>query len=155
MRDYLRKFWHGWPAALVAVPVSLGAIEFFAEVEHLHFVLFPSTAAVALSLFTAPTGPNATWRSTVLAPAFGALVGMFAANVLEPGFLEVMIVVTACMLGMRLMGVMVPAVLACAIVPLFAGPDFLTLQYPAAVLAAKFFLFVMFTLWRRTLPLTA
>jgi HPP family len=118
-------------------------------------VLFPSTAAVALSLFTAPTGPNATWRSAVLAPAFGALVGMFAANVLEPGFLEVIIVVTVCMLGMRLMGVTVPAVLACAIVPLFAGPDFLTLQYPAAVLAAKFVLFVMFTLWRRTLPLAA
>lgn len=115
MTAYAKKLWGGWTAALIAVPLVLGAIELFAEVDHLHYLLFPSTAAVA--------------------PVLGALIGVFAANVLEPGFLEVVIVTAATMLGMRLLGVVVPAVLACAIVPLFAGPD-------------------LFHGWRRTLPAT-
>jgi hypothetical protein len=146
------KHWGGWTAALIAVPLVLGVIELLAEVEHLHFLLFPSTAAVALSLFTSPFGPNTTWRAAVAAPVLGAFIGMVAANVLTPGFLEVVIVTAASMVGMRLLGVVVPAVLACAIVPLFAGPDYLTIQYPIMVFVAKNILFLMFHGWRRTIP---
>jgi hypothetical protein len=99
--------WGGWPAALVAVPLNLGAIELIQEVEYLHFLLFLSTA-VALILFTSPFGPNATWRAAVVVPVLGAFVGMFAANTLEPGFLEV-VIVSAAMIGMSLSRVTVPA----------------------------------------------
>lgn len=154
MTAYVNKLWGGWTAALIAVPLALGAIELFAEVDHLHFLLFPSTAAVALSLFTSPFGPNTTWRAAVVAPVLGAFIGMAAANVLQPGFLEVVVVTAASMLGMRLLGVVVPAVLACAIVPLFAGPEYLTIQYPIMVFLAKNLLFLIFHGWRRTIPAT-
>ena len=154
MTAYVNKIWGGWTAALIAVPLALGAIELVAEVDHLHFLLFPSTAAVALSLFTSPFGPNTTWRASVVAPVLGAFIGMVAANLLEPGFLEVVIVTAASMLGMRLLGVVVPAVLACAIVPLFAGPEYLTIEYPVMVFLAKNLLFLMFHGWRRTIPAT-
>lgn len=154
MTAYVNKIWGGWMAALIAVPLALGAIELVAEVDHLHFLLFPSTAAVALSLFTSPFGPNTTWRASVVAPVLGAFIGMVAANLLEPGFLEVVVVTAASMLGMRLLGVVVPAVLACAIVPLFAGPEYLTIEYPVMVFLAKNLLFLMFHGWRRTIPAT-
>jgi hypothetical protein len=154
MTAYVNKIWGGWTAALIAVPLALGAIELVAEVDHLHFLLFPSTAAVALSLFTSPFGPNTTWRASVVAPVLGAFIGMVAANLLEPGFLEVVVVTAASMLGMRLLGVVVPAVLACAIVPLFAGPEYLTIEYPVMVFLAKNLLFLMFHGWRRTIPAT-
>lgn len=154
MTAYANKVWSGWTAALVAVPLALGAIELFAEVDHLHFLLFPSTAAVALSLFTSPFGPNTTWRAAVVAPVMGALIGVFAANTLQPGFFEVVAVTASAMIGMRLLGVVVPAVLACAIVPLFAGPEYLTIEYPIMVFVAKTLLLLMFRGWRRTIPAT-
>jgi hypothetical protein len=62
-------------AAFVAVPLALGLIEFFAEDEHLRFLLFPSVGAIAYKLFTTPVGSHATWRGGVIAPTVGAAIG--------------------------------------------------------------------------------
>ncbi len=149
---YARKLWHGWTAAFVAVPLALGAIEYFAEDEHLRFLLFPSVGAIAYKLFTTPVGSHATWRGGVIAPTVGAAIGTLGANTFAPGFVGVALVSAITMVVMRLLGVTVPSVIALAILPLVFSPELVTLWYPPAVLLSTVMLFLIFLGWRRTLP---
>ena len=152
---YARKLWHGWTAAFVAVPLALGAIEFFAEDEHLRCLLFPSVGAIAYKLFTTPVGSHATWCGGVIAPTMGAAIGTLGANTFAPGFVGVALVSAITMVVMRLLGVTVPSVVALAILPVVFSPELKTLWFPPAVLLATVMLFLIFLGWRRTLPPTS
>ena len=152
LEGYAKKLWRARTAAFAVVPLVLGAIEWFAEDEHLRFLLFPSVGAIAYKLFTDPFGPHASWRGAVIAPTMGAAIGTLGANAFAPGFVGVALVSVLTMAIMRLLDVTVPSVVALAILPLVFSPELVTLWYPPAVLLATVMLFLMFLGMRRTLP---
>jgi uncharacterized membrane protein YhaH (DUF805 family) len=152
LKEHAKKLWRDQTAAFVAIPLVLGAIEWFAQDEHLRFLLFPSVGAIAYKLFTDPAGSHATWRGAVIAPTVGAAIGTLGANAFAPGFVGVALISVLTMAIMRLLDVTVPSVMALAILPLVFSPELVTLWYPPAVLLATVMLFLMFLGMRRTLP---
>lgn len=140
----------GWNAYFVVVPVVLGLIEMVAIQTQLRLLLFPSLASFAYLLFTRPVGSHATWRGAVMGPAVGASIGSAGAAIFEPGFLGVLVVAFVAMVAMRLMHVTSAPVLAVAILPLvFQVHGF---EFPLSILLATTALFLVFLVWRRTLP---
>ena len=139
-----------WNAYFVVVPVVLGLIEVVAIQTQLRLLLFPSLASFAYLLFTRPVGSHATWRGAVMGPTVGASIGSLGTLLFEPGFLGVLVVAFVTMLAMRIMRVTSAPVLAVAILPLVFQVH--GLEFPISILLATTALFVLFLLWRRTLP---
>lgn len=140
----------GWNAYFVMVPVVLGLIEVVAVQTELRLLLFPSLASFAYLLFTRPVGSHATWRGAVVGPTVGASIGSVGTALFEPGFLGVLVVAFVAMVAMRLMHVTSAPVLAVAILPLvFQVHGF---EFPISILLATTALFLVFLVWRRTLP---
>jgi L-lactate dehydrogenase len=139
-----------WNAYFVVVPVVLGLIEMVAIQTELRLLLFPSLASFAYLLFTRPVGSHATWRGAVVGPTVGASIGSLGSSLFEPGFLGVLVVAFVAMVAMRLMHVTSAPVLAVAILPLvFRVHGF---EFPISILLATTALFLVFLVWRRTLP---
>jgi CBS-domain-containing membrane protein len=138
----LQQSWYGRDPTLVAVPLTLAAIELLAQQAQLRFLLFPPLAALAYLLFTRPVGPHATWRGAVVAPSVGAGIGTVGTLAFQPGFLGVLVIAFLTMLMMRLLGVTTPPVLAVALLPLVFGTE--GLDYPVSILLGTALLFVLF-----------
>ncbi len=140
----------GWNAYFVVVPVVLALIEVVAIQTQLRLLLFPSLASFAYLLFTRPVGSHATWRGAVLGPTVGASIGSLGSVVFEPGFVGVLVVAFVAMVAMRVMHVTSAPVLAVAILPLvFRVHGF---EFPVSIFLATTALFLLFLIWRRTLP---
>ena len=138
----LQQSWYGRDPTLVAVPLTLAAIELLAQQAQLRFLLFPPLAALAYLLFTRPVGPHATWRGAVVAPSVGAGIGTVGTLVFQPGFLGVLVIAFLTMLSMRLLRVTTPPVLAVALLPLVFGTE--GVYYPVSILLGTALLFVLF-----------
>lgn len=149
---YARRLWRGWNAALVAVPLALAFIEVVAQRAELRLLLFPSLASIAYLLFTRPVGPHATWRGAVVAPSIGASIGTVGTLTFRSGFLGVLVISFAAMIAMRLLRVDTAPVLAVALLPLVFGVR--GVGYPILIFLATSALFLLFRIWRRTLPPT-
>ena len=138
----LQQSWYGRDPTLVAVPLTLAAIELLAQQAQLRFLLFPPLAALAYLLFARPVGPHATWRGAVVAPSVGAGIGTVGTLAFQPGFLGVLVITFLTMLTMRLLGVTTPPVLAVALLPLVFGTE--GFDYPVSILVGTALLFVLF-----------
>jgi CBS-domain-containing membrane protein len=146
----LRGIRGSWNAYFVVVPVVLALIEVVALQTQLRLLLFPSLASFAYLLFTRPVGSHATWRGAVIGPTVGATIGSVGSFVFDPGFVGVLVVAFVAMLAMRAMHVTSAPVLAVAILPLvFQVHGF---EFPITILLATTALYVLFLVWRRTLP---
>jgi CBS-domain-containing membrane protein len=168
-QGYVRKAWHGWFAAFVAVVLVLTAVDaFVVGEERLRGLLIPSLAALSFFLFTRPTGPDANVRGIVVAPVIGAVIGLIGtiAQTRVPQFIVVLVAVSFAMLIMRLLDVAVASVLVIVLLPIIHGtltgpppgepqnnpfPIF-TYWYPGWILVYTGVLFLIFKAWRRTLP---
>lgn len=151
-RLYAWRLWRGWNAALVAVPLALAFIEVLAEQTEMRLLLFPSLASIAYLLFTRPVGPHATWRGAVIAPSIGAGIGTLGTLTFRSEFLGVLVIAFTAMIAMRLLRVDTAPVLAVALLPLIFGVR--GFEYPALIFLATTVLFLLFRVWRRTLPPT-
>ena len=166
---FVRKEWHGWLAAFVAVVLILTAVDaFVGEEERLRGLLIPSLAALSFFLFTRPTGPSANLRGIVVAPVIGAVIGLLGtiAQTRVPQFIVVLMAVSAAMIMMRLLDVAVASVLVMVLLPIIHGTligpspgepqhhpfPIYTYWYPVWILVYTVGLFVIFKGWRRTLP---
>ena len=138
----LQRTWRGRDPTLVAVPLTLAAIELLAQQVQLRSLLFPSLASIAYLLFTRPVGPYATWRGAGIAPSVGAGIGTLGTFAIYPGFFGVLVITFATMFSMRLLRVTTPPVLAVAILPLVFGVG--GFYYPASIFLATAVLFVLF-----------
>ena len=114
----LQQSWYGRDPTIVAVPLTLAAIELLTQQAQLRFLLFPPLAALAYLLFTRPVGPHATWRGAVVAPSVGAGIGTVGTLAFQPGFLGVLVIAFLTMISMRFLRVTTPPVLAVALLPL-------------------------------------
>jgi hypothetical protein len=166
---FVRKEWHGWLAAFVAVVLILTAVDAFVlGEERLRGSLIPSLAALSFFLFTRPTGPDANLRGIVVAPVIGAVIGLLGtiAQTRVPQFIVVLMAVSAAMIMMRLLDVAVASVLVMVLLPIIHGTligpspgepqhhpfPIYTYWYPVWILVYTVGLFVIFKGWRRTLP---
>jgi hypothetical protein len=166
---YVRKAWHGWFAAFVAVVLLLTAVDAFVVGEEgLRGLLIPSLSALAFFLFTRPTGPDANLRGIVVAPIIGAVIGLLGtiAQTRFPQFIVVLVAVSAAMIMMRLLDVAVASVLVIVLLPIIHGTltgpppgelqhnpfPIYTYWYPVWILVYTVALFLIFKAWRRTLP---
>jgi CBS-domain-containing membrane protein len=166
---YVRKAWHGWFAAFVAVVLLLTAVDAFVVGEEgLRGLLIPPLAALAFFLFTRPTGPDVNLRGIVITPVIGAVIGLLGtiAQTRLPQFIVVFVAVSAAMLMMRLLDVAVAAVLVMVLLPIIHGSligpppgepqhnpfPIYTYWYPVWILVYTALLFLIFKAWRRTLP---
>lgn len=140
----------GWNAHLVVVPVVLALVEFVSIQTELRLLLFPSLASFAYLLFTRPVGSHATWRGAVVGPTVGAGIGSSGASVFQSRILGVLVVAFLTMVMMRMLQVTNAPVLAVSILPLVFETE--GLEFPLSILLATAGLFVVFLLWRRTLP---
>jgi CBS-domain-containing membrane protein len=168
-KAYVRKEWHGWFAAFVAVVLILTAVDaFVVGEERLRGLLIPSLAALSFFLFTRPTGPDANLRGIVVAPVIGAVIGLLGtiAQTRVPQFIVVLVDVSAAMLMMHLLDVAVASVLVMVLLPIIhgtlTGPSpgepqhnpfpIYTYWYPVWILVYTGLLFLIFKAWRRSLP---
>ena len=138
----LQQSWYGRDPTIVAVPLTLAAIELLAQQAQLRFLLFPPLAALAYLLFTRPVGPHATWRGAVVAPSVGAGIGTVGTLAFQPGFLGVLVIAFLTMMSMRLLRVTTPPVLAVALLPLVFGTE--GFDYPVSILLGTSLLFALF-----------
>jgi uncharacterized membrane protein YccC len=105
---FVRKEWHGWVAAFVAVVLILTAVDtFVVSEERLRGLLIPSLAALSFFLFIRPTGPDANLRGIVVAPVIGAVIGLLGtiAQTRLPQFIVVLVAVAVAMIMMHLLDV--------------------------------------------------
>ena len=166
---FVRKEWHGWFAAFVAVVLILTAVDaFVVGEERLRGLLIPSLAALSFFLFTRPTGPDANLRGIVIAPVIGAVIGLLGtiAQTRVPQFIVVLVAVSAAMIMMHLLDVAVASVLVMVLLPIIHGTltgpppgepqhnpfPIYTYWYPVWILVYTGVLFLIFKAWRRTLP---
>ncbi len=140
----------GWNAHLVVVPVVLTLVELVSIQTELQLLLFPSLASFAYLLFTRPVGTHATWRGAVVGPTVGAAIGSLGALIFQAKFLGILVVTFMTMLVMRMLKVTNAPVLAVSILPLVFQTE--SLEFPLSIFLATAGLFVVFLLWRRTLP---
>jgi hypothetical protein len=166
---FVRKEWHGWFAAFVAVVLILTAVDaFVVGEERLRGLLIPSLAALSFFLFTRPTGPDANLRGIVIAPVIGAVIGLLGtiAQTRVPQFIVVLVAVSAAMIMMHLLDVAVASVLVMVLLPIIHGTltgpppgepqhnpfPIYTYWYPVWILVYTGVLFLIFKGWRRSLP---
>ena len=161
---YLRKEWHGWFAAFVAVVLIITAVDaFVVGEERLRGLLIPSLAALSFFLFTRPTGPDANLRGIVIAPVIGAVIGLLGtiAQTRVPQFIVVLVAVSAAMIIMHLLDAAVASVLVIVLLPIIHGTltgpppgepqhnpfPIYTYWYPVWILVYTGVLFLIFKAW--------
>jgi hypothetical protein len=135
---------------LAAVPLILAllsAIQLMIHVPATKFLVLPPLAVIVYVLFTDPNGKPARFRSIVVLPCLGAIVGEFCSHFLglTPAGISVAMLIVL-LLQQALQAAMPPA-LALSLLAMLLHVDGVT--YPLGVFLATIAIFVIFMLWRQ------
>jgi hypothetical protein len=133
---------------VIILPTMLVVLQVFESRTQLKFLLFPPLAAIGYRMFREPDTQAAKWNSVIAAPVLGSLFG-YALS--QAGGLSGWTTAVAALGGILVIEVIqadAPPTLAVILLALFAHP---TWRFPVSVLTSTVALYVMFTLWHRSI----
>ncbi len=137
-------------SAFIAVPVLLFCIDLVSRLSHLtetEFLLVPPLAVVIYLIFSRPDAPNANFRSIVVTPILGAVVGQISYQLFGLTPWGVAIATLAVLVLQAAIRANMPPALALAVLAMLLkaqGP-----AYSIGVALAAMLVWLIFILWRR------
>lgn len=140
-----RRFITLW--ALLILPLFLGVVAVAASETHLRFLLFPPLAAIGLALFRDPYSQRTAFRSVVMGPVAGALIGVAALRWMPVGPVRIALVTAIGIGALSLLRAELTPALAVSLLSLLVGAE--GMSFVISIALSSCALWLLFLLWRR------
>jgi CBS-domain-containing membrane protein len=140
----------GFTATVLAVPLILAllsGIQLEVHQRETQFLVLPPLAVIIYLIFRDPAGPSTNFRSIVILPCVGSIVGQISATFLGLTPLGAAAALFVVLMAQTVMRANMPPALALALLAMFLRVHGVT--YVLGVVQGTLVIFVIFYVWRR------